>query len=288
MTTPVTVLGDAHLDVRVVPEATVRRGSDVPAAIALAPGGQGANVAVRLARRGVAVRLVAALGADAAGTLVRDGLAAEGVVIHEIGVEATGTSVVLGELDGERTMYSHRAPFADRVDVASLPGDGWIVVSGYLLHEQAARGLAGRLAAVDGRRVLLGCAVPDDLVSAWRDAARAMAAHLWIVNHDELRRLGPPGTTDVAVTDAGGATVTVGGVHVDSRTPTGAPARDTTGAGDAFAAALIGGLAGHPWPPTRDGLEDAVEEAVGLASRVARVAGAQTRVVGEPPTTLVR
>jgi sugar/nucleoside kinase (ribokinase family) len=284
----VTVLGDAHLDVRVVPAAAVRSGSDVPATIELGPGGQGANVAVRLARRGVPVELVAALAADPAGSLVRQALEAEGVALHAIEVEDTGTAVVLGDRDGERTMYSHRAPFLDRIEPPSPSADGWLVVSGYLLHEPVAIDVARRLAALPVRRVLLGCAVPDDLAAGWRAAAHAMRADLWILNHDELRRLGPAGAAGVAVTDARGATVSVGGVRADSRTPTGAPARDTTGAGDAFAAALIDVLRGLDWPPAREGLEDAVEEAVALASRVARVAGAQGRVDGERPATLIR
>jgi ribokinase len=288
VTEVITVLGDAHLDVRVAPAADIRRGSDVPATIHLEPGGQGANVAIRLARRGVPVELIAAVGSDPAGALVRGALEAEGILLHTVEVDATGTAVVLGDLDGERTMYSHRAPFSDRIELPGAAGGGWLVVSGYLLHEPASTDLARRLAAGSRRRILLGCAVPDARVAGWRAAARILAADLWILNHEELRRLGPVEGADLAVTDARGATVSVGGVRVDSRTPTGAPARDTTGAGDAFAAALIDGLRGDDWPPTREWLEDAVEEAVALASRVARVAGAQARVDGERPATIAR
>ncbi len=204
------MLGDAHLDVRVAPAAAVRRGSDVPATIHLEPGGQGANVAVRLARRGAFVELVAALGSDPAGTLVRGALEAEGIALRPVEVDATGTAVVLGDLDGERTMYSHRAPFADRIEPGATSG-GWLVISGYLLHEPASAELARRLAAAPRRRVLLGCAVPDARVAGWRSAARLLAADLWILNHEELRRLGPAGRADLAVTDARGATVSLGG-----------------------------------------------------------------------------
>ena len=51
--TRVVVIGDATLDVTVAPAEPMRHGGDVAAAIRLAPGGQGANVAVRLARRAV-------------------------------------------------------------------------------------------------------------------------------------------------------------------------------------------------------------------------------------------
>ena len=287
MTLPVVVLGDALLDIRVVPSQRAARGTDAPAAIDVGPGGQGANVAVRLARRGVPVELVAAIGADAAGTVVRDSIRAEGVVLREVAAEATGTVVVLGDPDGERTMYSQRAPFADLIDPMSTDADGWTVVSGYLLQEPSAMDFARNLSRHAGRRALLGCSVPAALVAHWRDAAAALAPDLWILNRDELLRL-DPGGADVAVTDAGGATVSVGGVHAESRARSDRPAVDTTGAGDAFAAALVDGLRRLPWPPPRDGLGDAVEGALALASRVAGVAGAQARVAGELPATLVR
>ena len=63
------VLGDCTLDIAIVPEARRRHGGDVPAEIRLGPGGQAANLAVRLARMGErsSVRLVAAMADDLAG-----------------------------------------------------------------------------------------------------------------------------------------------------------------------------------------------------------------------------
>ncbi|MDQ6681936.1 MAG: carbohydrate kinase family protein, partial [Chloroflexota bacterium] len=75
----VTVIGDALLDVLVRPSSAPSVGTDSPAQISVGPGGQGANVAVGLARRGLPVRLVAATGTDAGGRLLRDLLSAEGV-----------------------------------------------------------------------------------------------------------------------------------------------------------------------------------------------------------------
>ena len=51
------VVGDALLDVRVTTLGPTRHGSDVPAEVHLRPGGQGSNLAVRLARRGLEVSL---------------------------------------------------------------------------------------------------------------------------------------------------------------------------------------------------------------------------------------
>lgn len=286
MSGSVVVIGDALLDVRVAPQDSIRPGSDVPAEIGLGPGGQGANVAVRLARQGVPVELVAALAPDRAGTILRDALRADGVRLHAVPVASTGTVVVLGDAGGERTMLSQRPPFAHLVDPALLTGASWIVVSGYLLCEPAGADLAEALAAGARPRMLLGCAVPDALVHRWRSAALALRPHLTVFNRDEVRRQAPARSDGVAVTDAGGATVSIAGVTVESRTAAAAPARDTTGAGDAFAAGLLAGLRDAAWPPERERMEDAVEAAVALAGRVARVAGAQTRVAGEPQATL--
>lgn len=284
MSDPVLVLGDALLDVRVDPAAPVRSGSDVPARIEVLPGGQGANVAVRLARRGVAVTLVTGLADDAAGELLGAALEAEGVTVRALPVERTGSVVVMGEARGERTMLSQRPSLAALMDVDALPAAAWTVVSGYLLHEPAGRELVVGLASRHGRRALLGCAVPDDLRDAWRTAAGALRADLLLANRDEARRLAPPDTPGVAITDASGATLTIGGVTVSAVTTTAGPARDTTGAGDAVAAALLAELLDAAWPPTRDAMQVAIDAAVTLGGRVARVAGAQGRVEGERPT----
>ncbi|HSK93846.1 MAG TPA: PfkB family carbohydrate kinase [Candidatus Angelobacter sp.] len=275
------VIGDALLDVRVVPEEAPRPGGDVPARVNLLPGGQGANVAVRLARRGIEVILVTALADDAAGSVLRRAIEDEGIDLRGLAASGTGTVVVIGDRGGERTMLSQRPPFAPAIDIGAMPEAAWTVVSGYLLHEPEAPALLARLAARDGRRALLGCAVPDRLVDAWRRAAREYAPHLVLANRLEAARLIPRRDVGMAITDAAGATLSVGGVTVSSSTGTVAPARDTTGAGDAFAAALISALANGEWPPSREAMQDAVEAAVAAGSLVARVTGAQTRVAGE-------
>ena len=52
------VVGDCLLDVTVASSGPIVRGGDEPARIELGPGGQAANVAVRLARGGASVRLI--------------------------------------------------------------------------------------------------------------------------------------------------------------------------------------------------------------------------------------
>ncbi|TMD32707.1 MAG: hypothetical protein E6I94_01000, partial [Chloroflexi bacterium] len=61
----IVVLGDLMLDVVVAPERPTVAGTDVPGTVRLRPGGSAANVARGLARLGVRVQLVTAVGRDA-------------------------------------------------------------------------------------------------------------------------------------------------------------------------------------------------------------------------------
>jgi sugar/nucleoside kinase (ribokinase family) len=294
MTAAITVVGDALLDVHVVPAQPLRPGGDVPAEIRLEPGGQGANVVVRLARRRLPVRLVCALGADAAGGLLRERLAADGVEVVSHLAPATGAVVVLLDAVGERTMLSQRMPFAARLRGELLAQTGWLVVSGYLLLEREA-GISG--SGESPRRVLLGCSLDSTEVSGWLDAAADLRPHLAIVNADEAgaisgvdaeppvlaRRVAERLDAIAIVTHPGGAAASFDGVPIEIATTTAEPAIDATGAGDAFSAGLIAELAYLPWPPGAGELERAMAVGADLASAVASVPGAQGRVAAEPP-----
>ena len=283
----VVVVGDATLDVHVSPAGPIIGGSDVPAEIRMGPGGQGANLAVRLARQGVPVALVCALGEDPAAAMIRAALDAEGVTLVPVQSHATGVVAVLGGPDGERSMLSHRAllPLA-AADAAATLGE-WLVISGYPLLQPDGLELAGRLADLPMRRVLVACAVADDALDAWRAAARQLRPDLVIANREEADRGRlAEAASALAVTDADGAEVHIGPVRTAAGTPDGPPAIDTTGAGDAFAGRLIAGLLEADWPPPEALLRDAVGAAVELATAVARVHGAQAAVAGERPSVV--
>jgi len=294
VTPRVTVLGDATLDVRVAPAMPMRPGADVPASVSLGPGGQGANIAVRLARRGVATRLICRIGTDAAGGIVRSAIARDGVELAEIAAPFTGTIVVLVDGRGERTMLSQRVPLL----VPSLLPDlsviqaEWLVVSGYVLLEPG----AGISMTGDAPiRVLVGCALEPGMAEDWMNGARSMRPHLVVLNVDEARalcaedldpaelsqRLGEAIGALVVVTEPTGATAARGEEVVAAAAMTGEPAVDTTGAGDAFTAGLVAELLDVPWPPDADELAGAMRVAGELAAAVTRVHGAQARVSGE-------
>ena len=273
----VSVIGDALLDVQAVPDAGIQAGEDVPAEVALRPGGQGANLAVRLARRGIAVTLTCSLADDVAGQILRSSLESEGVALDSIEADATGVVVVLLDEGGDRTMLSQRVPFASAAAKRLVP-NGWLLLSGYLLLEPAGQSLASAAAALPGRRVLAGCAVSDEAIDAWRSAAAAYAPDLVVLNDAEMERLAIPGNPGWAVTDAAGARATIGEVAAEARLGPGPAAVDTTGAGDAFTAALVAGLLDAEWPPVQPALRAALEGAVAIAAEVSRAPGAQARV----------
>ena len=278
----VLVVGDALLDVTVQPAAPIQAGADVPAEIRIGCGGQGANLAVRLARQRVDVELVCGLGDDRAGALVTDALRAEGVQLSPVSVESTGAVVILLDEVGERTMLSRRAPFAANARV--LFAD-WTVVSGYLFLEAEGVSLAQALGMGTTRRVVAGCAVPEPSRSAWKAAVAAMHPDLLILNRDEARTLAPIDglSTAIVITAPDVVVASIGEVRATVHVSPGTGATDTTGAGDAFAAGLVAELRSAAWPPPHSSLEGAMTKAVALASQVARAPGAQPRVAAEAP-----
>src|SRR5687768_11264444 len=181
------------------------------------PGGQGANLAVRLARRGVPVRLTCALADDTAGAMVRAALGADGVEVDARESAMTGVVVALIDADGDRTMLSQRVPLLDGdhegIEVT------WTVISGYVLLEPGASRLPA-LVAASQRRAIAGCAITPAQVEGWTFALQALAPDLLVLNRDEARMLaGAQGVaTVVVVTDADGASATIDGrsIHVDA------------------------------------------------------------------------
>jgi len=273
------VLGDVVLDVRVTTRGPMRHGADVPAEVHLRPGGQGSNLAVRLARRGQEVSLVCGIAGDETGRLVRSWLISEGVELCAVDVPATGSVVVLVDGDGERTMLSDRTALGPTIRGA-VPAVDWLIVSGYLLTELDPVPIARSLVEVAPHRALVGCAVGDDGLDAWREAAGALRPDLLVLNADEAARLEMADHDGVIVTRRDGASGRLGGLVCSVDAERGAPSTDSTGAGDAFAAVLVARLADR-WPPSASDFETALHDAVEAGAAVARVSGAQAVIPGE-------
>ncbi|MDQ2675090.1 MAG: carbohydrate kinase family protein, partial [Chloroflexota bacterium] len=188
------VVGDAILDVTVAPSRPLRPGGDVPAVIRLGPGGQGANVAVRLARRGERARLLAPIAADAGGRLLREALAADGVDISPVAAARTAVVVALLDAGGERTMLSDRQTVAPDDLARARDGADWIHVSCYALLDEAngddlARSLGERDARA--RLSLAGGSIPPEPAVVDRFLGRVAAARpdLIVVSREEAAAL---------------------------------------------------------------------------------------------------
>jgi sugar/nucleoside kinase (ribokinase family) len=302
---PVTVIGDATLDVTVRPAETPRAAGDVPAQISISPGGQGANVAVRLARADLDVRLAAAIADDAAGRLVIEALVADGVRPVRLAAQRSGLVISLLDGAGERAMLSDRVTLDPTGVAAACAGAEWVHCSAYALADDATGDALARVlgSLPPSTRVSAGggSLQPDPARSA-RVRDRVAIAHvaLLVLGRDEaaalLERPLPsvaaaadalasafPGLIAVVTGAAAGSAAAGPGFALSVpaiEQPT--PMLDATGAGDAYVAALIAELLGGTWPPDVQTLREAMERGSRDGALVSRVLGAQGRTAAEP------
>jgi ribokinase len=299
------VVGDLSLDIVVAQSGPRREGSDVPAKIRIGPGGQAANVAVRLVRQGADAALVAPMADDAAGRLLREALLAEHVALRAL--PATRTAAVIALLDavGERTMLSDRQTLEPATVRPLLEGLDWIHCSGYPLlddrtGDELAELLGGRAAGV--RLSIAGGSVPPDpaRVSRFRTRLERARPDLLIMSGEEAdallagrparalaaaAALQPLASVVIVTVGAEGSAAVAAGMRLEAEAPQLAgPMLDSTGSGDAFAAAMLVALTDQraTWPPPAEALTAAMEAGNRLGAQVTRVLGAQGRVDGEP------
>ncbi|MEO8639499.1 MAG: PfkB family carbohydrate kinase [Chloroflexota bacterium] len=300
----ITVIGDSTLDVTVRATEAPRAGADVPARISISPGGQGANVAVRLARAGADVRLATAIADDAAGHLLAVALETDGVAVAQLGGERSSLVISLLDDDGERAMLSDRVTLEPAALAAACAGARWVHCSGYALADDATGdAVAGVLGSLPPTRVSAGGgSLPEDPARSARVRARLATARvaLLVLSRDEAAALldrplpslaaaadalasAFPGLIAVVTGGAAGSAAAGPGFAlsvpaVDQATPT----LDATGAGDAYVAALILGLLTATWPPGVPVLREAMERGARDGALVSRVLGAQGRTAAEP------
>jgi len=260
--TAFTLLGDVMMDVTATVAGPIAPGSDTAARITLQPGGSAANTARWLAWSGQQSRLIGCTGDDELGRLARDALIRDGVVplLATRASSRTGTCVVIVDPAGERTMLPDSGANA-LLDTGDLPApaftpNGHLHLSGYTLLRPSTRQVghvACRLAREAGMTISLDAssAAPIRHQPDAFDEAYA-CVDLLVANAEEAMVLTGSSTTEAAIEHlvhrvpavvvklgSAGAIGTTG--PVVHRAPALAErAVDTTGAGDAFAAGLLG------------------------------------------------
>jgi sugar/nucleoside kinase (ribokinase family) len=262
----VVVLGDLVVDVVVIPDRELDRGTDVTGRVQLRQGGSATTTARWLGRVGARASLVCSIGRDAPGRALVAAVTGDRVVVHAVRVAGarTGRIGVIVEPGGERSFVTERGA-ALRLRPGDLRPD-WFAgadalhLPAYSLLDQplgeagmAAARLAreaGALLSVDlsssgpllakGRHAALSLVLSagPDLLFATRDETRALVG---AKHEDQLLDLSP-----VAVVKRGrkGATILARDGRARLRfevATTPIKAADTTGAGDAFDAGFLAG-----------------------------------------------
>ncbi|MGK3203841.1 carbohydrate kinase family protein [Amycolatopsis sp. MEPSY49] len=264
--TGIVVVGDAALDVIARHDKPLPHGGDARAKIRFTGGGSGANTALWLRHLGAETTLLARIGDDPGGRLIRAELEAAGVrCAFAVDPEApTCCVVVMVDGSGQRSMLADRGAnqrFApEDVTAEALAGASHLHLSGYVLLDPPSRA-AGLAALAAAREAGLTTSVDPQAAAHITDPAAFLddvrGVDLLMPNTEELVAL--TGSADPVsakeLLGAVGAVVVTAGLDgaswVDADGVTSVPAVeaeciDSTGAGDAFdAGVLTGWLAGE-------------------------------------------
>ncbi len=249
-------VGDLVEDIVVWQDAPAQFATDNPSAIHRARGGSAANVAA-FASALVPARFIGCVGDDPVADVLTAGLAARSVDVRVQRRGRTGTIVVHVDGAGERTMYPDRGAAAELNDVpaAWLADAAFLHAPSYCFAAEPAASAVLRLieqAHEAGVPVSLD-ASSTGMISAYGlpgylDLVAAIAPDVFFANAREAQLLNvtrPPFAKAITVVKNGpeATTVTVPGEPPQAvPVPPAPPARDSTGAGDAFAAGFLAAL----------------------------------------------
>jgi sugar/nucleoside kinase (ribokinase family) len=248
-------VGDLVEDIVVWHGGTARYATDNPAAVHRGRGGSAANVAV-FARAAVRTRFIGCVGDDPVADVLTADLAGHGVDVRVQRRGRTGTIVVLVDSRGERTMYPDRAAAGELAPVppAWLESAAVLHVPSYCFAAEPAAGSVARLVR-DARRAGIPVSldasstgmIEDYGLGRYLRLVETLKPDVFFANAREAELLGVAGdrpqfaaTLTVVKNGAAATTVTPpGGAPRAVPVPPAPPARDSTGAGDAFAAGFL-------------------------------------------------
>jgi len=253
-------VGDLVEDVIVRLHEEIHAASDTRSTVTRRRGGSAANVVESACRAGWPARFIGQVGDDPTGRSLTDQLVAVGAEVAVRRAGRTGTVIVLVAADGERTMLADRAACTELADPdpAWLDGLHTLHVPWYSLMVGPLRESAltmARWAGERGIRVSVDLSSSALLTAATPDAVAAdlhrIGADIVVANEQEAAAMGALMTPEAlgtrivvvkhggdpaVVSERGRADVVVPAIGLDD-------VRDTTGAGDAFAAGLLCALA---------------------------------------------
>ena len=214
----------------------------------VALGGKGQNQAVAAARAGASTAFIGALGDDAFGRSVRDGLAEDGIDATGVRTAAapTGTALIAVDDSGENTIIVESGANA----LLELTGtDARTIASAAVLVLQLEVPLetvtaAARIARAAGTRVLLNAApiqeLPADLLENIDILVVNEHEGAFLARDGEVAALAP---VVIVTLGAAGAVAYEGGRESATVPAPRVSAVDATGAGDTFCGALAARLA---------------------------------------------
>jgi ribokinase len=264
----IVVVGSVNLDIVATAPKLPRPGETVTnATLARHPGGKGANQALAARRMGAEVKLLARVGRDAAAEEALALLRAGGVDLSGVTVDdqaATGVALIAVSKDGENQIVV--APGANRTltpERLTLPEADAVIC-----QLEVPIPTVAKIAEIAAGLVCLNLApaapVPDAVLAR---------ANLVVVNETEAAFYGEAlarvGGLLAMTYGKAGAALHRGGAEIARAAPPPVTPVDTTGAGDAFVAALVVGLAEGLLP------KEALELACAAGALAATKAGAQ-------------
>jgi len=299
MSARVLVVGDVMTDVIVIPDGPIIKGSDRRASVRSRPGGSGANQAVWLGAMQADVWFAARVGA-ADRTMYENYFRGRGVVPMLAGdsEQPSGVLVTLVDPDGERSFLTDRGAnlnlCAADLNESLLDGVSLVMVSGYslfapgpraavlgLLASAKARGVAiaidpastGFLTDI-GPRQFLDWTAGADWIFANAEEAELLTGAAGL--EDQVRALGTCFANVIVKRGRLGAVLGGrDGIRLDLPAPS-VTVRDSTGAGDAFAAGFIAAFL--------DGQDEAAAMKAGIAAgaKAVQAIGGQPQEDGGP------